>query len=91
MRHKLGKIFTVYDLASFPCRFFPFFCFIHLKGAIPKFETNIPRKGIARPQYQFPHPCVCEPFIYSHVWTAYSAAGKYVDQSSRTQECGNWD
>ncbi len=30
-----------------------------------KFETNIPRKGIARPQSQFPHLCVCERFIYS--------------------------
>ncbi len=36
-----------------------------------KFETNIPRKGIARPQSQFPHSCVCERFIYS----ANSAAG----------------
>ncbi len=34
-------------------------------------ETNIPRKGIARSQSQFPHACVCERFIYS----AYSAAG----------------
>ncbi len=31
-----------------------------------KFETNIPRKGIARPQSQFPHSCVWERFIYSH-------------------------
>ncbi len=30
-----------------------------------KFETNIPRKGIVQPQYQFPHSCVCERFIYS--------------------------
>jgi hypothetical protein len=29
-----------------------------------KFETNIPRKGIARPQSQFPQLCVCERFIY---------------------------
>ncbi len=25
--------------------------------------------------------CVCERFIYSHYWSAYSAAGKYVDGS----------
>jgi hypothetical protein len=25
----------------------------------------IPRKGIARPQSQFPHSCVCERFVYS--------------------------
>ncbi len=43
------------------------------------FETNIPRKGIVRPQSQFPHSCVCERFIYSHDRSAYSAAGKYVD------------
>ncbi len=31
-----------------------------------KFETNIPRKEIERPQSQFPHSYVCERFIYSH-------------------------
>jgi hypothetical protein len=62
-----------------------------------KFETNIPRKGIARPQFQFPHSCVCEQFIYSQDRSAYSAAGKYVDRTweyiNRTHihECGNWD
>ncbi len=29
-----------------------------------KFETNIPRKGIARPESQFSHSCVCERFIH---------------------------
>ncbi len=29
------------------------------KNQYRKFETNIPRKGTARPQ-QFPHSCVCE-------------------------------
>jgi hypothetical protein len=45
-----------------------------------KVETNIPRKGIAWPQSQFPHLCVSERFIYmySHDWSAYSAAAKYV-------------
>ncbi len=28
-----------------------------------RFETNILRKRIARPQSQFPHSCVCERFI----------------------------
>jgi hypothetical protein len=61
-----------------------------------KFETNIPRKGIVRPQSQFPHSCVCERFIYSHDQSAYSAAGKYVDRSwdyinrSQTPERGIW-
>ncbi len=59
-----------------------------------KFETNIPRKGISRPQFQFPYSCVCERFIYSHDRSAYSAAGKYVNRSweyinsSQTHECG---
>ncbi len=46
-----------------------------------KFETNIPRKVIARPQSQYPHSCVCDGFIYSQDQSAYSAAGKYVDRS----------
>ncbi len=29
-----------------------------------KFETNIPRKGTAWPQSQFPHSFVCERFMY---------------------------
>jgi hypothetical protein len=62
-----------------------------------KFDTNIPRKGIVRPQSQFPHLCVCERFIYSHNRSAYSVIGNYVDQSweytnrSQKHECGNWD
>jgi hypothetical protein len=31
-----------------------------------KFETNIPKKGIALPQSQFSHSCVIERFIYTH-------------------------
>ncbi len=31
-----------------------------------KFETNITGKGIALPQSQFPHSCVCEWFIYMY-------------------------
>jgi hypothetical protein len=41
-----------------------------------KFETNIPKKGIARPQSQFPHSCVCEQSIYFHHLSAYSTAEK---------------
>ncbi len=36
-----------------------------------KFETNVPKKGIARPQSQFSHSCVCERFIYSQDWSTY--------------------
>ncbi len=65
-----------------------------------KFETNIPRKGIARPQSRFPHLCVCERLLYSHHRSAYSATGNmwtiverswaYINRS-QTHECGNWD
>ncbi len=62
-----------------------------------KFKTNIPRKGIAGPQSQFPHSCFWERFIYSHVPFACSAAGNmwtdpgnYINRSP-TQECRNWD
>jgi hypothetical protein len=67
------------------------------KTQYQKFKTNIPRKGIARPQSQFPHSCVCERFIYSQDRSAYIVAGKYVDRSweyihrSQTRKCGNWD
>ncbi len=72
--------------------------FYTAKNQDRKFETNIPRKGIAGPQSQFPHSCVCERLIYSHDGSAYSAAGrKYVDRSwkyinrSQAHEYGNWD
>jgi hypothetical protein len=43
------------------------------------------------------HVSVSDLYVYSHDWSAYSAAGKYVDRSweylkcSQTHECGNWD
>jgi hypothetical protein len=37
------------------------------KAQYQKFEINIPRKGIARRQSQFPHSCDCERFIYSPI------------------------
>jgi hypothetical protein len=40
-----------------------------------KLGTNIPRKGIAQPQSQFAHSCVCERIIHSYDRSAYSAAG----------------
>ncbi len=51
-----------------------------------KFESNIPRTGIAWPQSQFLHSCFCKRVIYFHDRSAYSAAWKYVD---RSWECGN--
>ncbi len=43
-------------------------------------ETNIPRKGISGSQSQFPHSCVCERFIYSHDWSAGTAAKRSITQ-----------
>ncbi len=76
--------------------------FVHTaQNQCRKLETNIPRKGIAWPQSQFPHSYVCKRFIYSHHRSAYSQFCcknvLYVDRSweyinhSQTHECGNWD
>jgi hypothetical protein len=60
-----------------------------------KFHLRIPRIGIARPQSQFPHICVCERFIYSQNPSTYFPAAEQADQSweykkpSQTFECGN--
>ncbi len=57
----------------------------------------IPRKVIARSQYQFPHSWVCERFIYSQDRSTYFPAAELADRSceyvnsSLTHECGNWD
>ncbi len=56
-----------------------------------------PRKGIARPQSQFPHSCVCERSIYSHVLPTYFPAAEEADRSeeyinrSQKHECRSWD
>ncbi len=39
-----------------------------------KFHLCIPFLGIAGPQSQFPHSCVCEPFIYSQDRSTYFPA-----------------
>jgi hypothetical protein len=44
------------------------------KNQYRKLETNIPRKGIERPESQFPHSYGFEGFINSHHRSAYSAA-----------------
>jgi hypothetical protein len=67
----------------------------HCKDTIPNIRKKYSQKRNWRPQSQFPHSCVCLRFIYSHDWSAYSAAGKYLDRSweyincSQTHECGN--
>ncbi len=41
-----------------------------------KSHLSIPFLGIARPQSQFPHSCVCEQFIYSQDRSAYFPAAE---------------
>jgi hypothetical protein len=53
----------------------------HCKDTTPKIRNKCSQKGIARPQSQFPHSCVCDRFIHSHDRSAYSTAEKYVDRS----------
>ncbi len=68
------------------------------KNQYRTFELTIPRIGIAPPQSQFPHSCVCERFI--HIFQrsiCLFCCRKYVDWSwedinrSETHECENWD
>jgi hypothetical protein len=52
----------------------------HCKNQLHKFETNIPRKGIARPQSQFPQStfmCLC---IFPRLICLFCCR-KYVDRS----------
>ncbi len=55
--------------------------------------------GIAPPQSQFPHSCVCEQFIYTQDRSTYFPAAEQADLSwkyinlsqSQIQECRNWE
>ncbi len=67
-------------------------CWTPLSQFVPKRQTGrevigrlgvqqnsylcIPFLGIARPQSQFPHSCVCERFIYSQDWSTYFPAAE---------------
>jgi hypothetical protein len=60
-----------------------------------KSHLCFPFLGIARPQSQFPHSCVCERFIYSQDQSTYFPAAELADQSwkyinlSQMYECRN--
>jgi hypothetical protein len=72
-----------------------YWCDHTAKNQYWKFETNIPRKGIGRPQSQCPHSCVCERFTYSIFPPSIClfCCRKYFDQSreyinrSQTHAC----
>jgi hypothetical protein len=65
---------------------------------IPEMKLLFPKQNynVLSPS-SYTHICICERFIYFQDRSAYSAAGKYEDQSweyinrSQTQDCGNWD
>ncbi len=76
---------------------------LHYHALQRKSHLCIPRKGIARPQSQFPPSCVCERFIYSQLQdrSTYNIflqqnrqrpiLGIYSINRSHTHEYGNWD
>ncbi len=48
-----------------------------------KSHLCIPFLGIARPQSQFPHSCVCERFIYSQGWsTSFLQQNRQIDRGN---------
>jgi hypothetical protein len=72
-------------------------CQRHYTAKYQKFETNISRKGIARPQSQFsPFICLWAINIFPRSICLFCCR-KYVNRSweyinrSQTHECGNWD
>ncbi len=62
-----------------------------------KSQLCIPFLGIARPQSQFPHSCVCERFIYSQDRSTHFPAADQADLSwkyinlSQIYQCRNWE
>ncbi len=67
-------------------------CFRSAAALYRKSNLCISRKGIARPQSQFIHLCVCERFIYSQDWSAYltDCSWKYINLS-QINDCRNWE
>ncbi len=63
------------------------------KDSALQFRLYIPFLGIARPQSQFPHSCVCERIIYSYIFPPAEQADPLLEYiiRSQTHECGNWD
>ncbi len=58
--------------------------FCTAKDQFRKLETNVPRKGIARPQSQFPLSCVCERFMYIFLQSiCLFCRRKFVDRSKK--------
>ncbi len=81
-----GKLIGVYSIIHTVAHLVNLGRSAQAKNQYRKFETNIPRKGIARPQSQFSPSCVCERFMYSHDGSAYPAAGNMGLRSRTSQK-----
>ncbi len=75
------------------------YCICIAKTQYLKCETNIPGKGIARPQSQVPHSCACERFIYSNaillkeIWSWVNEAAQFLFWEflmGFSLQCGLW-
>ncbi len=97
---------TMYCKQTGQTTFPKMFSFLHFRkiGVSPSVPTLqrylnlcIPRKGVGFPQSQFPHLCVCEWSIYSHILPTSFPAAEYADRSeeyinrSQKHECRNCD
>jgi hypothetical protein len=58
---------------------------VHVNTTLQRHNTENSKQILTerdvRPQSQFLYSCVYERFMYSHDWSAYFAAGKYVGLS----------
>ncbi len=83
--HKLEssqtQIFVWFSALIFP--FYKMLFMNRLKFSCFAHWNENPTYGIARPQPQFPHSCVCERFIYSQ------DRSTYFLQQNRQTDCGN--
>ncbi len=77
------------------CLFWVYFKF--LPTLQRKSYLCVPFLGIAWPQSQYPHSCVCERFIYSQDQSTYFPAAEQTDRSwkyinlSQTYKCRDWE
>ncbi len=58
------------------CYVYKLRCTLFVCTLLGKSHLCIPFLGIARPQSQFPHSCVCERFIHSQEWSTYFHAAE---------------
>jgi hypothetical protein len=52
---------------------------MYISDTARKSQLCIPFLGIALPQCQFPHLCVCERFIYAQDWSTFLQQNRQTD------------